>query len=203
VRDHAQVPVDVFDQEPDDAPEELLYTPARSRWWGALIVATVIAAVTVWALTRHSDAPSPRHLLARPTPTASAVVDPACQGLAGCSVRVGVPPTIARLARVYLPAGAHLQVRTAVAPGSLPEETVFVGREIDAQIDSVTVLIRVQRGGSGTQAIAPDPLGVGSLVLHRTIAGFVVRLQYLAPETVPPMLARLRALIRDPRLTSG
>jgi hypothetical protein len=34
-------------------------------------------------------------------------------------------------------------------------------------------------------------------------AGFVVRLQYLAPETVPPVLSRLRALISDPRLTAA
>ena len=65
------------------------------------------------------------------------------------------------------------------------------------------MLIRVQRGGSGTDAIAPDPPGVGSLLLHRLNSGYLVRLQYLAPDTVPPMLDRLRALIRDPRLISS
>jgi hypothetical protein len=195
------MPVDAFGRDADEAPDELLWVPARSRWWGALVVVAVVAAVTVWALTRPSDAP-PRHRLAAPAPAVTAVVD-ACQGRAGCSVRVGIPPAIARLARVYLPPGAHLRVRTAIVPGSPTKGEVLIGREIDAQLDSVTVLIRVQRGGSGTRAIVPDPLGFGSLVLHRSTPGFVVRLQYLVPETVPPMLGRLRALIRDPRLTSS
>lgn len=190
------------DRKPDDESEELLHTPARSRWLGALVVAAVVVGVTAWALTRPSHSPAPRHVVAVPTPTVSAVVDPACQGPAGCSVRVGVPRAIAGLARAYLPSGAHLRVRTVVVPGAPNKDNVFVRRDIDAQIDSVTVLIRVQRGGSRTQAIAPDPPGVGSLVLQHSISGFLVQLQYLAPDTVPPMLARLRALIRDPRLTS-
>jgi hypothetical protein len=96
-----------------------------------------------------------------------------------------------------------LRVRTVVAASSLAQQDPFVTRDIEAHIDSVTVLIRVQRGGSRTQQIAPDPLGVGSLLLHQINSGFVVRLQYLAPDTVPPTVGRLRALIRDPRLTSG
>ncbi|HZC73804.1 MAG TPA: hypothetical protein VE442_24150 [Jatrophihabitans sp.] len=117
-------------------------------------------------------------------------------------MRAGASPAIARLARAYLPPGARLRVRTVVAASSFAEKTLFLARDIDAHADSVTVLIRVRRGGSGTQAITPDPLGVGSLLLHEVNSGFVVRLQYLAPDTVPPMIGRLRALIRDPRLTS-
>jgi hypothetical protein len=96
-----------------------------------------------------------------------------------------------------------LRVRTVVAPGARPPAKPFIAREIDAHVDSVTVLMRLQRGGSNSQEIAPDPLGVGSLLLHHVTSGFVVRLQYLAPETVPPMIGRLQALIRDPRLTSS
>jgi hypothetical protein len=118
-------------------------------------------------------------------------------------VRSGVPPEIARLARAYLPLGVQLRVRTVIARASRAEESVYVERDIDAYVDSVSVLIRVQRGGSGTTEIVPDPPGVGSLLLHHVNAGFVVRLQYLAPDTVPPMLGRLRALIRDPRLASS
>ena len=105
--------------------------------------------------------------------------------------------------RAYLPPGVRLRVHTVFAVSSVTHENRFVERDIDAFVDSVTVLIRVQRGGSGTQAIAPDPLGVGSLLLHQLNSGFVVRLQYLAPDTVPPMVGRLQALIRDPRLTSS
>jgi hypothetical protein len=189
------------DSEPGDAPEEQLEMPKRSRWRGGWVLAVLVAGGTVWALTVPSQAPSPRHPAA-PTPTASTLADRACRGLSSCAVRAGASPAIARLARAYLPPGARLRVRTVVAASSFAEKTLFLARDIDAHADSVTVLIRVRRGGSGTQAITPDPLGVGSLLLHEVNSGFVVRLQYLAPDTVPPMIGRLRALIRDPRLTS-
>jgi hypothetical protein len=95
-----------------------------------------------------------------------------------------------------------LRVHTVVAVSSLTQENLLVRRDIAAAVDSVTVLIRVQRGGSAKRAITPDPLGMGSLLIHAVNSGYVIRLQYLAPETVPPMLDRLQALIRDPRLTS-
>jgi hypothetical protein len=118
-------------------------------------------------------------------------------------VSAGVPHPIVLLAHSYLPPGVHLRVRTVVANNAVTGDHRLIARDIDAQVDSVTVLVRVRRGGPTTQAIAPDPLGVGSLLLHQLNSGYVVRLQYLAPETVPPMLARLRALIRDPRLISS
>lgn len=120
-----------------------------------------------------------------------------------CSVRTDVPAAIGRLVRAYLPAGVQVRVRTVVAVGSLTLRNELVARDIDATGNSVSVLVRVRRGGPGRAPIVPDPLGVGSLLLHGVNAGYVVRLQYLAPETVPPMLDRLRALIRDPRLTAG
>jgi hypothetical protein len=197
--------------DPGDAPEEQLDVSQRSRLRGWWVLVVLVAGLTVWALTRPAQAPSQR--LTRPTPpaatisgtasTVSTTAEAPCRALAGCAVRVGVPPSIARLARAYLPAGMQLQVRTVVASGSLTKQDPFVTRDVDAHAGSVTVLIRVQRGGSRTQEIAPDPLGVGSLLLHQVNAGFVVRLQYLAPETVPPVLSRLRALISDPRLTAA
>jgi hypothetical protein len=117
-------------------------------------------------------------------------------------LRAPVPPAIASLARAYLSPGVRLRVRTVVVDGLLARPSPFVERDIAAYFGSVTVLIRVQRGGSGTQQIAPDPPGVGSLLLHQDNSGFVVRLQYLAPETVPPMLVRLQALMRNPQLLS-
>lgn len=207
--------------EPDAGDEELPDPPQpwrRTVWW---VLAALGAGLTVWALVRPSAPPS--RPLARPsspaaTSTAPAPaspsragppsrarvpVAPGCRAPARCSVRSGVPAAIARLVRTHLPPGAHVRVRTFVAAGSSARETSVVARYIDAHVDSVTVLIRVQRGGPGTQEIAPDPLGVGSLLLHRVNSGFVLRLQYLAPDTVPPVLGRLRALIRDPRLTAG
>lgn len=188
--------------EPGIAPDEQLDTSDRSRWRGGWILAVLVAAVTVWALSPPSQSPPPRHL-ARTAPTVSMLADPACRRLVGCSVRGGVPPAIARLARAYLPPGVRLRVRTVLAAGSRTRKNLFVARDIEAHLDSVTVLIRVQRDGSGTQEIAPDPLGVDSLLLHQVNSGFVVRLQYLAPDNVSPMVGRLRALIRDPRLTSS
>lgn len=164
-------------------------------------MALAVVGVTVWALTRPSHPASPQHLGA-PPPKASAPTHAACEALVGCSVRDGVPRPIVRLARAYLPAGVHLRVHTVFLEGSRTGEPSLVARAIHAQVDSITVLIRVQRGGSTTQEIVPDPLGVGSLLLHQVNSGFVVRLQYLAPETSPPTLAHLRALIRDPRLIS-
>lgn len=187
-------------EDPGDAPEEQLDATERWRWRGWLVIAVLLVGAVVWALIHPSRVPSHRH--AGPAPTASKLADPRCRGLAGCSVRAGVPPAIARLARAYLPPGVQLRVRTVVADSSLIPQHLVVARDIDAQIDSVTVLIRVQRAGSGNEEIAPDPLGVGSLLVHQLNSGLLVRLQYLAPDTVPPDLARLRALIRDPALTS-
>jgi hypothetical protein len=194
-------------EAPGDAPEELLEASERSRWPGWWVLVVVVAGVMVWALTRPSQPPSqppsPRHL-DRPAPTVSALADPTCRGVPDCAVRVGVPPAIVPLARAYLPPRVQLRVRTVVTANSLnPQQNLLVARDIDAHVDSVTVLIRVRRGGSGTQDVAPDPLGVDSLLLHGVNSGFVVRLQYLAPDNVPPMADRLRALIHDPRLTSN
>lgn len=214
-------PQDRPDGEPDAGDEELLDPPQPGRrgvWW---VLAALVAGLTVWALVRSSAPPSrplarpssPAATSTAPVPTspsrvgppstARMPVEPGCRAPTRCSVRSGVPAAIARLVRTHLPPGAHVRVRTFVAAGSSAREKSVVARYIDAHVDSVTVLIRVQRGGSGRQEIVPDPLGVGSLLLHRTNSGYVVRLQYLAPDTVPPVLGRLRALIRDPRLTAG
>lgn len=187
-------------EAPSDAPEELLDASKRSLWGGWWVLVVLVAGVIVWALTPPSQPPSQRHLAA--PATVSKLADPMCRGVPHCGVRVGVPPAIARLARAYLPPGVQLRVRTVVAAGSLTQGNLLVARDIDAHVDSITVLIRVRGGGSDTQDIAPDPLGVDSLLLHRVNSGFVVRVQYLAPDNIAPMVDRLRALIRDPRLTS-
>jgi hypothetical protein len=195
-----------FDLVPGDgpggAPEEELDIrprPAHRRWWWLLAV-PLAAAALVWALTR-SGAPAGHVPATARTPVVSAL-PPACRALPHCVVRGAVPATVVRLARTYLPRGARLHVRTVLAAGG-PARSRLVQRDIAASVDSVTVLIRVERDGPATRPLAPDPPGVGSLLLHRVNSGFVVRLQYLAPETVPPMVTRLEALLRDPRLTAA
>ena len=185
---------------PDDALDEDLDAPERSSRRPGWLVGALIVALAIWALSRPSGTPPPRHV-ARPAPVASTAA-PACPPPGQCAVRVRVPAAVARLARIYLPSGMRLRVRTVIAAGAQLRPTLLT-RDIEARVDSVTVLVRVQRGGSGTDEIAPDPLGVGSLLLHQANAGYLVRLQYLAPDTVPPMLDRLQALIRDPGLISS
>ena len=80
--------------------------------------------------------------------------------------------------------------------------TRLVERDVTANFRSATVVIRLDHGSDVTSPLTPDPPGVGSLLLHRSNAGFDVRLQYLAPETVPPMMTDLQTLMSDPRLSS-
>jgi hypothetical protein len=115
-------------------------------------------------------------------------------------VSSAVPAEIGQLAQEYLPEGVRLHVHSIIAVNSLTHGDLLVRRDIAAFVDSVTVLIRVQRGGPANSVITPDPPGFGSVLLHQTNSGFIVRLQYLAPETVPPMIDQLNALMRDPRL---
>lgn len=187
--------------EPGEVPEQrpdALRGSHRRGWW--LVVALFVAGATAWVVTRPS--PTPPHT-ATPPPTVATRVDPDCRGVPDCAVRVGVSPAIGSLARAYLPAGVRLHVHTVIAVSSLTQEDLLVERDIEAVVDSVTVLIRVQRGGSGTQEIVPHPPGASSMLLHQVNSGFVVRLQYLGPITAPPMVDRLEALIRDPRLATA
>jgi hypothetical protein len=173
----------------------------RRVWW--LVPALLAVGATVWAVTRPSPASLSVRRVAERAATATPSVDPACRKVPDCSVRADVPAAIDRLAHAYLPAGVDVRVHTVVAVNSLTLGNLLVSRDIDATVDSVTVLIRVRRGGPDKHDIVPDPQGMGSLLLHGINSGFVIRLQYLAPETVPPMVGRLQALIRDPRLTSS
>lgn len=117
-------------------------------------------------------------------------------------MRADVPPAIAALARAHLSRDVVLHVRTVLVVGSPARPSRIIKRDVDAYSHSTTVVIRVDRGSDGTEPLTPDPPGAGSLLLHRSNAGFQVRLQYLAPETVPPMLTDLLALMKDPQLTS-
>jgi hypothetical protein len=186
--------------EPDDLGDEQLEEPERRhRWWTWLVVALVVIGAGVWVVTRPSSAPRQSQASAS-TRTRTPRADPACRGIPDCAVSSTVPAEIGQLAQEYLPEGVRLHVHSIIAVNSLTHGDLLVRRDIAAFVDSVTVLIRVQRGGPANSVITPDPPGFGSVLLHQTNSGFIVRLQYLAPETVPPMIDQLNALMRDPRL---
>src|SRR6478609_2114690 len=137
--------------EPGDEPDEQWEESGRSRrrvWW--LVAALLVAGATAWAVNRPSLPPRP---VAAPPATATPRVDPACRKVPDCAVRADIPAAIDRLARAYLPAGVRLRGHTVVAVSSLTQENLLVRRDIDAAVNSVTVRIRVQRGGSGKQEI--------------------------------------------------
>jgi hypothetical protein len=172
------------------------------RWWP--VAALAVVAALIWAVTRPSTEPVRRtpHRPAAHSSAPTVVAVPECKGLPDCSAKTRIPAPIARLAQAYLPVGARLQVRSVIQVNSFSYRDQLVARDIDAHFDSATVRIRLQRGGPQRQELLPDPPGVGSLLLHGVNSGLVVRLQYLAPETVVPQLSRLRALMRDPRLVA-
>ncbi|MGN6606334.1 MAG: hypothetical protein ACTHMS_04905 [Jatrophihabitans sp.] len=182
----------------DDLADDQLEQPGVPRRWVALglLVAVLVAAGAVVLQTRSAI---PGHGSGRrPAAAASVPVEQACRAAPDCTVFDSAPVAVTGLAREKLGRDVLLQVHSAVAHSS--GRPLLIDRSIDAFANSATVLIRVDLGGSGEQPIAPDPPGVGSLLIHERNAGFVVRLQYLAPETVPPDLTALRALMRDPRL---
>ena len=191
------------DEPVADGAGESLSEPRRRRWW-LLATAFFAAGVVAYAVTRPAGQPAaPRPSASTSTSPHVIAVAPECRRVPDCSVRLGVRGPLAREVRSYLPDGAQLHIRTVIEVDSLTHRDLLVARDVDAQLGSVTVRIRVQRGGPQRRSIVPDPLGVGSLLLHRINSGFVVRLQYLAPDDVPPDVTRLLALMSDPRLAAS
>ena len=205
------------DREVDAPADELLEVgsrpPAdRRRRWIVAVLAIVVAVPIIVLSLRHSSSPKPS--AAPTTPTSSPVSSPApvrpstvrlrdpCQGIAGCVVRSGVSPALAALARRHLSPDVVVRVHTYLVVDSRDRPTRLVERDLDAYYRSATVALRVDHGSDTTSALTPDPPGVGSLLLHQSNAGFTVRLQYLAPETVPPMMTDLLNLMKDPHLTT-
>jgi hypothetical protein len=128
-----------------------------------------------------------------------------CHGAPFCASTPQIPPPLQAAIRHYLPDTNALDVRSYFAHSLTTGASYLAERDIRANAGSVSVLILVRRDygdPSAPHEIIDAPLGTGSLVVHGEPVGFVVDLQYLAPETVPPTLSRLRMLIRDPRLES-
>jgi hypothetical protein len=187
------------DETAEEPPPPL---PARRRRWWPAVAVLGAGAIVAWSLTRP---PAHHHVPPRTSQHARTALSkpvPGCAGVPDCGVRDGVPVAITQLVRTYLAGAAKVRVHTIVAVNSLTLTDLLVERDIDVVSGSVTVLIRVQRGVDVSREIVHAPPGTGSLLLHHIASGYIVRLQYLAPETVPPMLDRLRQLTRDPRLES-
>ncbi len=191
----------------DDVPERTddLTPPPRRRWRWALVAVAAVGVGAVWVATRPSaDRPVARPIQHVPTVApAPARVVAACRGVPDCATRDDVPTELNAVVRQYLPTASAIRVHSYFAINTLTGGSLLVQRDIDASAGSVSVLISVRRAGDGAREIVDPPPGVGSLVLHRVSSGFVVLLQYLAPETVPPTLSNLRLLARDPRLESA
>lgn len=209
------------DRETNASPDEVLELgvhrgPDRRRRWLVLVV-VVAAGVTVLVVrlsSSHTRSAASASASARPSAVVPTTLQPStdppstepprnpCAGIAHCVERSTVPARIAALARARLAPDVVLHVQTFVVAGSGTRPTRLIERDLDATFRSATVAVRVDRGADVTSPLTPDPPGVGSLLLHRRNAGFDVRLQYLAPETVPPMLTDLLTLMTAPQLTS-
>jgi hypothetical protein len=191
----------------DDVPERTddVVAPHRPhRWRWPLLAVAALALGAVWVATRPAADRAPAKVmqhLTSVTPAPARVVA-ACHGVPDCAVRADIPKALGAVVRQYLPTTSAIHVHSYLAVNTLTGGSLLVQRDIDAMAGSVSVLISVRRAGAGAREIVDAPLGFGSLVVRRESSGFVVLLQYLAPETVPPTLSQLRLLARDPRLES-
>jgi hypothetical protein len=180
----------------DEAPEQLPgppATPSRRWWW--LVAAAVVVAAAAYLLTRPAAPRNP------PPPRSGPVAG--CRGVPNCAVRDRVPAKIARLALAELPPGARLRVRSVVSVDSITHEELLVARTVTATTEWITVTIQISRGSDILRQPVLNPLNFRSVSLHGVNSGFVVRLRYVAPASLPPRLAELQALIHDPRLSTS
>lgn len=186
--------------------DEDLAAPRRP-WW--ILGAVALAALAVlWAVTRPSGAHSTHQQAApthRPAGTTTASPDEPfrpCHGAPFCAASVLVPSEVRRALQRYLPSRISLlHVRSYVAQSL--GGAYLAEREIDVVGGSVELLITLHRivgPVPGPSAITSAAAGTGSVLIHRHTEAFVIDLQYLAPETVPPTIAKLRVLAVDPRL---
>jgi hypothetical protein len=211
--------VQFLPEEGADGTEDpdLPQPPQRIRPWWIVAALVLVVGATVWTLTRPSDHTAPKPQAAPTTqqshlpisgpigtsPTDRAVT--ACHGAPFCAASVIVPSDLRRVIRHYLPQIKSLTVRSYVGRTLTGGNSYLADRDINALAGSVSVLISLHRNYTPTSApsaIVTAPAGVGSVVVHSMTPGFTIDLQYLAPETVPPALSKLRMLTLDPRLES-
>lgn len=216
------------DGSPEDgSPEDGNSAPApvgdhhelRGRPWLLLGAVALLVLAVLWASTRPSGTGPTTKQQAGPTtphrPTFAATrsfsPDPrsiapsgVCHGAPYCAATIRYPSQVRRLLQRYLPAAiSSLQVRSYLAQSLSTGGTYLADREIDVVGGSVELLITLHRiigPLPPSHEIVHAPSGTGSALVRRHTSAYVIDLQYLAPETVPPSVAKLRALAIDPRL---
>jgi hypothetical protein len=184
------------------------------RW--VLGVAVLCVLGVVWALTRPEGRPPPSPRLALPTtvpsiapvpvpaPSSSARPDP-CHGVRFCTGEFLVPASVVAAVHKYLPQAQSVRTVSYLGRIGTTGAIYLVERHIEVLAGSIQVLIVLHRT-FGAPA-APSPIvtagaGTGSALIHADPPGFVVDLQYLAPETLPPNASQLKLLARDSDLES-
>jgi hypothetical protein len=175
-------------------------------------VALLVIAM-LWTLTRHEPRPAPPPRLSLPTavPTlpiaqspSSARPDP-CHGVRFCTGEFLVPADVIAAVRKRLPQAQSVLAVSYVGRIGTTGAFYLIERHIEVLAGSVQVLIVLHRD-FGTP-VAPSPIvtagaGTGSALIHADPPGYVVDLQYLAPEYLPPNAAQLKLLARDSDLES-
>lgn len=187
---------------PDDPPR-------RPRLWWLVAAVLIVAAASAWALTRPSQPPQPPRPLALPSdhPVGTAPPSdpraPSCHGAPFCMASLDIPTGVRAAVLHYLPATATLSVQSYIGRSLSTGSRYLSDRDIEARAGSVSVLISLRRELGAVPTAAPIVVagdGFGSIVVHHDTGVYFVVLQYLAPETVPPVLSGLRMLARDIRL---
>ena len=182
--------------------------PRRRRLWWLVAAVLIVAAAGGWALTRPSQPQPPRQLTLpsdHPLGTAPASDPraPSCHSAPFCSASLDIPTGVRAAVLRYLPATTTLRVQSYIGRSLSTGGRYLSDRDIEARSGSVSVLISLRRETGAAPPATPTVAagdGVGSIVVRHDTGVYLVVLQYLAPETVPPTLSGLRMLARDMRL---
>jgi len=118
----------------------------------------------------------------------------------GLLCRTAVPMAVIDALHRYLPGATRIAADSVFYPDSM-----LRNRTIEAHVDSITVLIRIRAKSFAApthslREIWPAEPGMGSALLHLDTPGFLIDLQWTAPETEPPPMHKLHRLAADPRL---
>ncbi|HEY7007531.1 MAG TPA: hypothetical protein VH395_01245 [Jatrophihabitantaceae bacterium] len=186
--------------------------PSRRAGWVLGLVALLVVAM-VWTLTRHEPRPTPPPRQSLPTalptlpiahPSSSARRDP-CHGVVFCTGEFLVPSRVVAAVHKHFPQAKSVLAVSYLGRIGTTGAIYLIERHIEVLAGSRQVYIVLHRD-YGTPA-TPSPIvtagaGTGSALIHADPPGFVVDLQYLAPEYLPPNASQLKLLARDSDLES-
>lgn len=199
----------------DSGPERPDAPPPQRSFWVLGVAALCVLAV-LWTLTRHEGRPAPTPHLSLPTavptrpiatssPSATSSQRDPCHHVRFCTGEFLVPSSLVEAVHRYLPQARSVRAVTYVGRIGTTGAIYLIERHVEVLAGSIQVLIVLHRDfgtPSPPTAIAPAGAGTGSALIHVEPAGFVVDLQYLAPEYVPPSASHLKLLARDSALES-